>query len=292
MRSRAVDLSLLALAVVWGSSYLTVKDVASSTPLIALLCLRFAISSLGMAAIGGRRLTTWRRDEFRHGLFYGALQAVVLWIEAWGVTKTSAANAGLIISLAIIGVPLYESWALRRRLPTSFTVCTVSAFLGVALLVVGHHGGGVHVGDFVFLAAAAGRTWYFGSLGKVLATTPIDVVRFNLVGCVTSTVLFFAIDPAVTLRTVGLVTAGAWGGLLYLSLISTVAGFVVQTWAIQRTSAARAALLMATEPLWSTVIAIGIGGERLGFLAIVGAVVLLVSTGVGERIETKARLTT
>ncbi|MFD1049145.1 hypothetical protein ACFQ1S_28220, partial [Kibdelosporangium lantanae] len=54
-----VDLTLLLVAVVWGSSYLTTKDVVTPATVIAVLALRFAISVPAMAlfSLSGLRRT-------------------------------------------------------------------------------------------------------------------------------------------------------------------------------------------------------------------------------------------
>jgi drug/metabolite transporter (DMT)-like permease len=80
-----------------------------------------------------------------------------------------------------------------------------------------------------------------------------------------------------------------WGAMLYLSLGSTVAAFLVQAWAIKATSASRAGLVMGTEPLWAVVIAVVIGGETLGLIGAFGAVLVLLGTFSGLRIEARYR---
>lgn len=289
VKNGVVDASLLAMAAVWGSSYLTVKDVAAAMPIMALLAVRFLLSTASLLVVGGRTTRLVTAAELRYGLYYGVLQSIVLYLEAWGVTRTSAANGGLIISLAIILIPIYENAAQRRWLPTPFYLSTVGAFVGVVLLVNANPVHRVTAGDVAFLVAAVGRTLYFGSLSSRLWRYHLDTTRFNLVACAVSAVLFTTAGWSATWHCVGHLSLGTWGGLLYLSLVSTVVGFLVQTWAIKRTSAARASLLMATEPLWSTAIAITIGGERLATLGVVGAVILLTSTFAGQRTEAAFR---
>jgi drug/metabolite transporter (DMT)-like permease len=76
---------------------------------------------------------------------------------------------------------------------------------------------------------------------------------------------------------------------LFLALFCSVFAFVAQLWAIRRTSASRSSLLLATEPIWAVVIAVLFGGETLALLGILGAVVIIVSTYVGQGIESKHR---
>lgn len=76
-----------------------------------------------------------------------------------------------------------------------------------------------------------------------------------------------------------------WGGPLFLSVFCTLFAFFVQMWSVRRTSPSRGrvGLLLGTEPLWAAAVGIAIGGERLGVLGAVGAVLVLVGTGWGRR---------
>jgi drug/metabolite transporter (DMT)-like permease len=61
-------------------------------------------------------------------------------------------------------------------------------------------------------------------------------------------------------------------------------------WAVKHTSASRASLLLGTEPVWATIIAITIGGEIIGFIGALGAILVIGSTYWGQAIESKHRL--
>lgn len=119
--SRRTDAVLLLVALVWGSSYLSAQTATSALPVLVVLFARYALSALaclGLVAAGrgterkrgsGLRLrslwrlrTLWTREEVRAGLPLGVTQAAVLVVETYGVAHTTAANAGLIISLTIV----------------------------------------------------------------------------------------------------------------------------------------------------------------------------------------------
>jgi drug/metabolite transporter (DMT)-like permease len=80
-----------------------------------------------------------------------------------------------------------------------------------------------------------------------------------------------------------------WYGLLYLSLLCGLFSFLANLWAIRRTSASRAGLLLATEPIWAVVVGVTVGGETLATLGVIGAILILGSTFWGQRIETTHR---
>src|ERR1700712_2112690 len=81
------DLVLLAVALVWGSSYLAAKDVAAVTPVVVVLALRYAISAVALVPLAAvRRRPT--RIEVGLGIVLGCTQAAVLTLETFGVAHT------------------------------------------------------------------------------------------------------------------------------------------------------------------------------------------------------------
>lgn len=64
----------------------------------------------------------------------------------------------------------------------------------------------------------------------------------------------------------------------FLGLLCSVFAFVVQLWAVRRTSATRASILTGTEPVWALAVGVAVGGEAVGAPGLVGAA-LIVAAG-------------
>src|SRR5665213_856493 len=96
-RGRGIDVALLAVAVVWGSSYLVAKDLTVNASVPAILGWRFVVASAALGAVWSWRVRHLPgRAELWTGVLLGLTQAAVLFLETWGVAQTRAANAGLI----------------------------------------------------------------------------------------------------------------------------------------------------------------------------------------------------
>jgi drug/metabolite transporter (DMT)-like permease len=81
-----------------------------------------------------------------------------------------------------------------------------------------------------------------------------------------------------------------WLIMLFLALFCTAAAFIGMNWAVKHTSASRTSLLLGTEPVWSTIIATVIGGELMGPVGAIGALLIIGGTYWGQAIETRHRL--
>lgn len=290
--TRRTDVVLLLVAVVWGSSYLAAKTATSALPVLVVLFARYAISALACGVLvaarpGPRR---WTGNELRAGALLGVTQAAVLVLETYGVAHTSAANAGLIISLTIVLTPLLDRAGGRRRLPPSFFAAAGLCVLAVGLLMTGT---GLHtprVGDLLILAAAAVRAGHVALVGRLTAGRSVRPLHLTSVQTAVGSALFLVpalADGGLLVRTDALV----WAQLLHLALFCSVFAFLAQTWAVQRTSASRASLLLGTEPVWAVAVGIGLGGERLTVLAALGAALMVAGTYWGQAVERAHRAT-
>ena len=286
---RFVDLLLLGVALAWGSTYLTVKDLARHSSILGLLSIRFGATTLILLALTYKQLRGFTRREVLVGTVLGMSQAFILFLEAYGVSKTSATNGGLIISLAIVLTPIIDGAVSRKWLPRSFFIACSMAFSGVALLISTNGFHKPNIGDLLFLIAAFARAAHVTALGKMTKGADFSAMRLTLFQSGICFALYFALSPSSALSTAQNYDRNDWFGVLYLSIICTVFAFYVQTWAIRKTSAARASLLVGTEPIWSLLIAVGIGGEKLSGLAGIGALLVLAGTYWGAEIEAKVR---
>lgn len=289
IKKREVDLVLLLVAFFWGSSYLAAKVLTEHTQVLSVLGLRFVTTSIGMIMVWLFRKDKFQKQEWILGSILGASQAFILFCETAGVSKTTATNAGLIISLTIVMTPILESIASKNWLPRGFFVAAVVAVVGVALLVSGEGFSAPGLGDWLMLLAAFIRSIHVTAMGHVTRGRTYSTVNMTLIQSLTCAVIFSVLSFEDMRVAVSHFASAQWYGLLYLSLLCGLFSFLANLWAIRRTSASRAGLLLSTEPIWAVVVGITVGGETLAALGVIGAILILGATLWGQRIETRHR---
>lgn len=285
-----VDVLLIAVAAVWGASFLSAKELTDEVGVAAAVALRFIVAAVALAVI-----CLIRRERMPRGrglaiaALLGCSQAAVIGLETAGVHLTSATNAGLLISLALVFTPVLESIASRSWLPRSYFVAAVAAVVGVALLV---SGGGLRapaVGDALVIAAAVVRAFHVTASARLTRgrhDSTLAVVLVQLVVCAVTSSAVAGADLPVA---VGRLTASGWANVLFLGLLCSVFAFVVQLWAVRRTSATRASILMGTEPVWALAVGVAIGGEAVGLPGLAGAALIIAASYAGQAIERRHR---
>lgn len=285
-----IDLLLLAVAAAWGASFLSAKGLAAEVGVAPALALRFLVASAALAAICGLRRERMPRGRgLAIAVLLGCSQAAVIGLETWGVHLTTATNAGLLISLALIFTPILESLATRSWLPRSYFAASVGAVVGVALLV---SGGGLRaptVGDALVIAAAVVRALHVTASARLTRHRDdgtLAVVLVQLVVCAAVSSLAAGADLP---RAVARLTWAGWADVLFLGLLCSVFAFAVQLWAVRRTSATRASILMGTEPVWALAVGVLWAGDAVGATGIVGAALIIAASYLGQGIERRHR---
>lgn len=278
-----VDLALLAVALVWGSSYLAAKEVVAADSVLAFLSVRFGMAAGVLALVVRRRIARIGRDELLAGSMFGVILAAICVCETYGVTMTSASNAGLIMALTVVITPLLGG---RGAVAPLFYAPAAMVVLGCIALT--QSGGFVlpGAGDALIVGAAALRAVHVTVMSRGSARRRCDPAAVTLVQLVTVAVLTAV--PACTLgqfTAVPRMSGTDWALTAYLALACTVFAFGVQMWAVRHSTPARMSLLLGTEPLWAVVIGVGLAGDAVTALGALGAALVLGGTNWGRIID-------
>ncbi|MFH9761930.1 DMT family transporter [Streptomyces anulatus] len=287
-RAWVTDLPVLAVAVVWGASYLAAKGITTAHTVVAVLVLRFAIVLPVLVATGWRRLRALTGAQWRGAGLLGLVLSGIFLLETYGVVHTSATNAGLIISLTMIFTPLAEAAVTRVRPSAGFVAAAGLSVAGVILLTQGGGFTSPSGGDLLMLLAALARTVHVLAMARIRVVQDADSLSLTTVQLGAAVAVFAVLaavpgtgaSPWSTAVDFG---AREWAGLVFLSVFCTLFAFFVQMWSVRRTSPSRVSLLLGTEPLWAAAVGISLGGERLGLLGAAGAVLVLAGTAWGRR---------
>lgn len=265
-----ISAALIAVAAVWGGTFVMVKDAVSSYPLYAFLGWRFAIAVIAFVVIFPRTLTSFRPGTLRAGLLAGAFLTAGYVFQTWGLQDTSASKAAFITGMFVVITPLLQ-FAILRRPPK------VAALVGVAAAVVGlwflsgPSAGGWTAGDTRVLLCAvayAAHMIVLGSVGRdhdVRALTFVQLATCAAVCAVVSAVVERPPLPA---------GVALWAALLVTGVLASAAAFAVQTYAQRHLSPTRTALILIMEPVFGGVFGYLFAHEVLGVSGWIGAALI------------------
>lgn len=267
--------------LLWSSAFIAAKYAYTMTdPLLMLLCrlLLAAILVLPAALRFGRGLEKrhWRPLLWLSFCNY----VVVLALQFVGLKYTSAASASTIVGLEPLLMVFIGHFFFHDRARWYHWLCGLAAFVGVALLI----GGGGGEGGVSLL----GCLLVFGG-GIVFCATMRPTQRMVAeIGAPAFTSLSMAVAPLLCLP-VSLAFADSlhinWNlpgtlGLLYLGVCCSWLSYTLWNKGMSSVPANFSGMLTASEPVFGTLLAVLVLGERVSALSWLGIALVIAATAV------------
>jgi drug/metabolite transporter (DMT)-like permease len=270
-KRRASELGLVAIAVVWGLTFVMVQDAIERLPPFAFLAYRFIPAALIVAAVFRRPLRRLPPEGWRAGLVMGVFLTAGYVAQTLGLEQTTASNAGFITGLFVVLTPLFGALLFGLRPPRAAWLAAGVSAVGL-LLLSGASGNFELSGDGVVFLCACAFAFH-------ILVTARAVERFHIGALVAVQLgvcgLFCLVAAAIggDLEAPG--GASVWSALIVTSLIASALGFLVQSYAQQHAPPARTALILAAEPAFAGLFGYLLQDERLSVLAWLGALLIL-----------------
>ena len=248
-----VQAALVAVAAVWGATFVIVSDAIARYPMYAFLSWRFAVATVAFVIFFPRTLARLDVANLRHGLLAGTFLSAGYIFQTWGLdgaTRTTPARAAFITGLYVVLTPLLQAVVLKRRPKVSTAIGAVVALAGLGLLS-GVSDGAWVVGDTLVVVCAVAYSVHMIVLGST--GEQHDVGALTLVQLLTVTVVCTVISLAT--EHAGLpIDSSVLIAIAVCGVVASALAFVVQTWAQSKLPPARVALILVTEPAFGGII--------------------------------------
>jgi len=287
-----VYLALGFAMIVWGLSFLAIKDVVSHVPVFTLLFLRFSVATLLLGVIGGamRALAISRRDlVVLAGLAILSPIGYFLF-ETFGVANTQPSHVSVIIA-AIPTVVLIIALSKRQENATwRKGLGLIVTYGGIFLLVVSglHEPGARVLGDVLVFGAVMCAAVHTVLIKDVLRRiTPLQLTFYQFLF---SLLIFGPLAATDSWSWVMTITAMQVSEILFLGVLCSAGAFLALHYALTRLSATQVAASASFIPVITLFAEVLLMGTRLSVLkglgtAIAVAGVLLVQTGSVQHLE-------
>ena len=272
------DLVLVVANVVYATSYAATRLTLDHVPPATLALIRLVIGALVLIPVAvavrpAAAAPIGRADRWSI-VWMGVLGfAGAFAFSHWGIARSTATNAALLITVEPISLILLSPWALGERLTPrerlGAAVVVVNGIPGVTAALAPHWRG-----DLLLLLAGLAYASY-SLLGRgVLTRHPaIAVTAWSIAWGVAAMLPLAALEwsAGVALQ----LTGPSILGVLYLALIITALGYLAWNWALERVPAPRAAIFLNIQPLVGALLGVYYLGEPLTVFTAVGGGLIL-----------------
>jgi len=268
-----VDLSLIAVALIWGTTFVLVKQALAGVSTLLFLTLRFAIATLALAFIFRKEFREPNvRRAVRGGLIAGCFLFSGYVLQTFGLKYTSASKTGFLTGLYIPLVPLFSSLIYKKIPRMSELMGVLAAFTGMALMTIQKSFLDIGLGDLLVALCAVAYAFHILVLGRFAGSANLGVltvVQIATAAALSASTFWWAEPVHIQW------SAGLWIVLLVTGLLATALAFAVQTWAQRYSSPTRTALIFSMEPVFAWATSYLFAGEVLSKRAAVGGVLIL-----------------
>jgi len=262
------DLLLVLITMIWGGTFLVVKDAVKLSGPFIYLALSYSVGTLTLALIFRKRLLHITRSELISGTIIGLFLFTGYALQTTGLQYTTVSKAGFITGLYVPLVPLFAFFVLRQRPTLGAIVGVVLSLLGLTLLSVNNRFNlAFGFGEMLILGGAFAFAMHIVCIGKFAPRA--DAINLAIVQLALSALLSFLIMPIVR-EPFTIPPLPFWGAVLFMGVVDVAFTFLTMNWVQQFVSSTRATLIYALEPMWAALFGYLLAGDKLSLLAWIG----------------------
>jgi drug/metabolite transporter (DMT)-like permease len=280
-KSYVIDLLLFTVVIAWGFNFSVLKLAYRSFHPITFNALRFLAASAAMALVlkfQGKTVRIEKRD-MGNILWLGFLgNTVYPFIFVLGLDRTKAGNAALFMALTPIFAYVAGVFSKRERFSSavfggilvSLAGVTTIVFFGAEKLTFG----GTWRGDLMMIVSAFFWGWYSAESTRLLPKYGAIVLTVTAMVAGTAIMIPFSL-PWLLTQNWSAVSAGAWLGLAFSSLLSLAYAYFIWAYALSHVGVARTAVYANVTPIIALIAGWMLLGEHPTGIQLAGMVLVL-----------------
>lgn len=271
---------LVAMALIWGYSFLTMKTVLDTVPTFMLLACRFLLSAVIMFIIFHKRIKAHFNREY---LGFGVLMGCVIWsayaAQTLGLVDTTPGKNAFLTGTYCILVPFIALILFKERVTKWHIASALLCLVGVGFVALDNFS--IQMGDLMTLVGAVFFAVDMAVVGHIGRTRDVSVLTswmFLFVGLF-SLAATTAFEPRVP--------AEQWtpeiiGQLVFLAVVCTTIGLLLQNQALSHVPPATGSLLLSLESPSGVLFSVLMAGEVLTGKLIFGFALIFLSIVLSE----------
>ncbi|MEP7186442.1 MAG: drug/metabolite exporter YedA [Rhodanobacter sp.] len=283
-----IPLGLLALYVIWGSTYLGIRFALESYPPFLLAGIRFLCAGIvlyGFLRWRGKASPTplqWRNAAVTGLLLLGMGNGLVCFAEervSSGIAAVAVASMPL---FAALFSGMYGLWPSRRE-----SAGLAIGFAGVIVLNLGSSLSGSRIGAIALLVAA--MCWAFGSAWsrrQQMPPGPMNTAAQMLCASVALLGVGFASGEHLPAHP----TTHATLALVYLAIFGSIVAFSAYLYVLKHARPALATSYAYVNPPVAVLFGVMLAGESVGPYDLAGMAIILVGVAVITLSRKKQRI--
>lgn len=260
------DLSLLFVAIVWGSGFVATKNALDSYSPYFIMASRFSIACLFIGVIFAKKIKKIDRNDLFAGSIIGLFLFLGFAAQTIGLQYTTAAKQAFLTGTNVIMVP-FIYWIIKKQKPDIYNLAAAFlCFIGIGFLTLE---GSLHInfGDGLTLMCALFFAFHIVSVGYFIEKHDPIILTFIqfLVASILSIISIFIFNELpLSFSRKGIFP------ILYLGLFSTLLAFLIQNIAQKFTTPTHTAIILCLESVFGSLLSCFLLGEAFTYKMFIG----------------------
>jgi len=274
---RRAEAALIVNTIIWGATFVLVKQALRDVSPILFLALRFTLATVVLLVLFRGSWSHPRNP--RWSLVGGAIAGAFLFsgyaLQTIGLQFTTAPKSAFLTGLTSAMTPLLAA-AVYRKMPRALEIGGVLlATCGMALMTLPALPGATLVmnrGDLLTICCAACYAAHILTLSRYSGQASFELLSTAQIGI--SALLAWSLFHGIETPHIRW-TPGVWAAIVITGLFATALAFTFQAWAQRYTTSTRTALILMLEPVFAWITSYLLTGETLSARAAAGAGLIL-----------------
>lgn len=267
--------ALLLSTIIWGSSFVMMKNVTDVISVSYLLALRFTIGTIFMVLFCYKDLKKMSKHDLVVGIGIGIILFLGFFVQTVGITDTTPGKNAFLTATYCVLVP-FVYWIVDKHRPDIYAfVAAFMCIFGIGMvsltqtLTIGF-------GDFWTLVSSVFYALQIVAIAKFArGKNPMVMTTLQLATCM-------VLSWMVVFMTNGISSMpfNSWVSVFLLGVFASAVGTLLQNYGQQGTDASTASLLLSLEAVFGVLFSVLLYHEIvtvkmfIGFACIFGAVIV------------------
>lgn len=277
-RSHAGRLALLTAALIWGTSFVVLKNTLDSVPTLYVLAFRFTGAAVLMLPVSVREFKRLDRRYICSGVAMGVMLFLAYVLQTYGLYYTTPGKNAFLTATYCVVVP-FLYWLFFGRRPDRYNVlAAVLCIVGIGLISL-DGGLNIGIGDLLTLVSGLFFAAHILIIDRVAAgrsAVMLSMLQFTTAGLLAwGSALAFESFPSA-------ITSPITLSIVYLCVMCTAISFFLQTFGQKYTPPAQAAVLITLEAVFGAAISVLFFHEVLTLRLFLGFLTVFIAVLVSE----------
>lgn len=277
-KSLGAKIALFGAALIWGGSFLIVKNSVDVMQPHMLLAFRFSIGCILLSIIFYKRLKYLSKDYFVKGAIIGTFIFVAYSLQTIGIMDTTPGKNAFLTAIYCVLVP-FIFWAVDKKKPDIYNV--VAAFVAIIGIGLVSLNGSftIRMGDSLTLASGVIYAFHviaIAKFGREKDPILLTILQFAY-AAVFAWIVAFLFEDFPTVWSVQTIS-----GLAYLSIFATATANLLQNVGQKYTNPAPASLILSLESVFGVFFSVLFYHEKITFKLFAGFLFIFVAVIISE----------